>query len=84
MEYNKTHNITPTTIKKAIADITEEMNTRKQKTAERLFELDIARYKDNPAGLIKEKRVNMEKAVERLDFETAAILRDEINRFKRK
>ena len=80
--HNKANNITPQTIKKAIVDITEEMKTRNQKTASRLFELDKVKYKHDPISFIREKKLSMERAVERLDFETAAILRDEIKKFK--
>jgi excinuclease ABC subunit B len=76
--YNKEHGITPKTIKKAINDITAQMRTEHQKTVHTLLEVDKKQYEKNPKALIKEKRRMMSSAVERLDFETAAILRDEI------
>ncbi|MDD5318494.1 MAG: helicase-related protein [Candidatus Pacebacteria bacterium] len=76
--YNTKHNITPKTIAKKINDITEQIQSEHQKTIARLLALDNAAFKDDPKKLIKEKRSQMEVAVQELDFETAAILRDEI------
>ncbi len=78
LAYNKKHNITPTTISKEIKDITEQMRTEHQETVATLLLVDTELYKKNPKGTLKEKRNQMEEAVEKLDFETAAILRDEI------
>lgn len=79
LAYNKEHGITPTTIAKEIKDITEQMRTEHQKTVATLIQLDEIAFKENPKKLIKEKRRAMEEAVSLLDFETAAILRDEIH-----
>ncbi len=75
--YNERHGITPTTIRKAIKDITDTLRSEHQKTVHSLLVLDRARNKSS-AALIKEKRAQMQQAVKRLDFETAAILRNEI------
>ena len=42
------------------------------------MKVDVELYKRNPEKTIKEKRRAMQDAVAILDFETAAILRDEI------
>src|SRR6202012_5322087 len=78
LAYNKEHGITPQTIKKEIRDIAESMRSEHQRTVDELLTLDARLYKDDPAAFIKEKRRQMEEAVEQLDFETAAIIRDEI------
>jgi protein-arginine kinase activator protein McsA len=39
-------------------------------------------YKKNPKKVLKDKKRQMEEAVAALDFETAAILRDEIRHFE--
>lgn len=78
LEYNKKHGITPKTILKEIKDITEEMRTEHGKAVVTLLTIDAELYKKNPKGVIKEKRTQMEEAVKILDFETAAIIRDEI------
>ncbi len=76
--YNTEHNITPTTIKKEIKSIADQMRSAHDETVDTLLKVDVELYKKNPNKTIKEKRRQMEEAVEILDFETAAILRDEI------
>jgi len=43
-----------------------------------LLTIDAELYKKNPKAVLAEKRAQMSDAVQVLDFETAAILRDEI------
>jgi len=76
--YNKKHNITPKTIKKKIKDIMEELQSEHKKTVGQLLEIDRKNFEKNPKKLIRQKEIQMEQAVKILDFETAAILRDEI------
>ena len=76
--HNEKHGITPVTIKKEIRDIAESMRTEHQKTVVGLLELDAKLYEEDPTAFMKQKRLQMSEAVEALDFETAAILRDEI------
>ena len=78
LAYNKEHGITPQTIKKEIRDIAESMRTEHQKTVESMLTLDAKLFKEDPESFLKDKRQQMEDAVEELDFETAAIIRDEI------
>jgi excinuclease ABC subunit B len=78
IQYNKDNNITPQTIKKNIHDITESLRSEHSKTVNKLLEIDEELFKANPKKLIKEKKQKMEEAVKILDFETAAILRDEL------
>jgi protein-arginine kinase activator protein McsA len=54
------------------------MRSEHQKTVDSLLSLDARLYKEDPEGFIKDKRQQMADAVEALDFETAAIIRDEI------
>jgi len=76
--YNEKHGITPMTIKKEIHDIAASMRTEHQRTIDELLVLDTLAYKDDPKEFIKRKREEMSEAVEQLDFETAALIRDEI------
>ncbi len=76
--YNEEHGITPITIKKEIKDIAESMRSEHQKTVAGLLSLDAKLYEEDPEAFLKDKRSQMADAVEALDFETAAILRDEI------
>lgn len=78
LAYNKKHKITPQTIIKKINDITEAMQSEHDKVVGQLVALDRARYGDNLKALIKDKEAQMAEAVKNLDFETAALLRDEI------
>lgn len=80
--YNTKHGITPTTILKEIKSITDQMRTEHDETVETLLKVDVELYKRNPAKVLKEKRQQMEDAVSILDFETAAIIRDEIAYFE--
>ena len=78
LAYNTEHGITPKTIIKKIQDITEHMKSEHDKTVSTLLELDKKMFQKDPGKLIKQKEKQMEGAVKMLDFETAAILRDEI------
>lgn len=76
--YNTKHGITPKTIIKKIQDITDQMKTEHAKTVDSLLQMDEKMFTKDPAKLIKIKEKQMDGAVKVLDFETAAILRDEI------
>ncbi len=76
--YNKKHKITPTTIKKRIMDITGDIARTRQRAVSELAELDKNAFGGDTRKLVKEKRRQMHDAADRLDFETAALLRDEI------
>ncbi len=76
--YNKKHGITPVTIKKNIKDITDMMQTEHNETVGKLAMIDGSLFKENPEKFLKIKTEEMDEAVKNLDFETAAILRDEI------
>ncbi|MCH8049893.1 excinuclease ABC subunit UvrB [Patescibacteria group bacterium] len=78
LAHNKKHKITPKTIIKKIEDITDQLRSSHEKTVSTLLLVDRELYKKNPKGVIKDKKLAMEKAVKILDFETAAIIRDEI------
>jgi excinuclease ABC subunit B len=76
--YNKEHGITPKTIKKKIKDITEQLRSEHDKAVQELLVVDADIFKKKPKTLLKQKKKEMADAVKVLDFETAAILRDEI------
>lgn len=82
--YNKEHNITPQTIIKNIKDITEELQSDHAKAVNAELDIDKKLFAKNPDKLIKLKEKAMKEAVKILDFETAAILRDEIEVLKNK
>ena len=78
LAYNKKHGITPKTIIKNIKDITATMESEHDKAVAKLVTLDRQLYGGKLSKLIKEKTKQMNAAVRDLDFETAALLRDEI------
>ncbi len=77
-QYNATHSITPKSIHKEIRSIADQLRTQHDEALDVLMKVDVDLYKKNPQKTIKEKRRQMEDAVAVLDFETAAIIRDEI------
>jgi excinuclease ABC subunit B len=78
LAYNKKHGITPETVKKEIRDIAEALRSERDKTLHELLSLDRTVHEKDPKAFIQELRKKMEQAVEELDFETAALIRDEI------
>jgi excinuclease ABC subunit B len=80
VEYNEKYHIIPKTIIKEIKDILPEMGNAKEIL--KLEEVNIE--KENLPALIREKEEEMREAANTLDFETAAILRDEIKILKKK
>jgi excinuclease ABC subunit B len=84
--YNKEHGITPKTIIKRIKDITEELESVHSKTVKGMIAFDKAVVAKGVKGidkLIKQKERQMQASVKILDFETAALLRDEIKELER-
>ena len=88
MRYNAEHGITPKTIRKAVEDILErdrEDEIQGQKDDIKILEagynvLDSSQRKK----LIKELERQMFEAAKNLEFEKAAVLRDEIENIRNK
>jgi len=84
LEYNREHNIIPQTINKPIYDMiyTSEMDFE-----EKDYVADDGKEKYLPKGslnnLLKSLKNEMNQAAKQLDFERAALLRDEIKRLKK-
>lgn len=78
MAYNKEHGITPKTIEKKIKDIIGDIERSRKRAVSELASMDTNAFKGDTAKLVKEKRRQMHEAADRLDFETAALIRDEI------
>ncbi|MCX6719407.1 MAG: excinuclease ABC subunit UvrB [Candidatus Taylorbacteria bacterium] len=78
VQYNTDHGITPQTIQKVIHDITDQLRSEHDKAVHELVKIDQALALTDPKKLIKEKEAAMEEAVKELDFETAALIRDEL------
>ncbi len=82
LTYNKEHGITPQSVKRAINDITDQITAKHDKAVDLLLAVDEARLAERPEEVLNEKIEQMNEAVKVLDFETAAILRDEIKLLK--
>lgn len=85
-EYNREHGITPTTIKKAVKDILErQLDKRKEAEGENIKVLKESTNLLDPKQkkrLIKALENEMMEHAKRMEFEEAAMLRDEIQKLK--
>lgn len=84
LAYNKEHGITPKTVQKNIHDITERLQSEHDKAVAVSLALDAKGFAKNPEKIIRAKEREMKAAVKILDFETAALLRDEIKALEAK
>jgi len=82
--YNKKHQITPQSIQKKINDITETLESERARTVGEMLTVDSKLFGGNLKKVIKEKVKQLNEAVKELDFETAAIIRDEIRALEQK
>ena len=81
LAYNAAHGITPKTIQKAIKSIAETMRSDHDKALVAELAADLGGRKPTRSlleKLIRRKEKEMNAAAKILDFETAALLRDEI------
>ncbi len=79
--FNTKHNITPQSIQKNITDIREMFGAAandKLENAKKVLKLEMTAEPHEIAEVILEKEKEMKAAARQLDFETAAILRDEL------
>ncbi len=74
--YNEEHGITPQGIKKAIKDITDRMRVLAESRAD--YTVGTGIPKDELVRLVKDLESQMKKAAKDLEFERAALLRDQI------
>lgn len=95
LKYNKEHGITPKTIQKAIKNMMEEFGitsvkkqeaagTRKRGGWGSITSLDLLGDARPLKEIIKDKELQMREAAQKLEFELAAILRDEVRELKLK
>ncbi len=85
--YNQAHGITPTTIKKAVQDILQRHKEEELFTAETELETIKGAYNlmvpEQKKALVKRLEREMLEKAKNLEFEAAALLRDEIERIKK-
>lgn len=77
-EYNKEHNITPKSIVKDIRDVIGILKDDKKAPKKKDSELSTEELEN----IVRELKVRMLEAAERLDFEAAANFRDEMKKFQ--
>ena len=75
-EFNRRHNITPEGIRKAVKGITERIRQVAEPKAAYETRRDLS--KDDMARVIKDLEAQMKQAARQLEFEKAALLRDEM------
>ncbi|HPC77517.1 MAG TPA: helicase-related protein, partial [bacterium] len=75
LEYNKLHNITPTSIKKEVRDMLDVAEEEESYDVEELSKKEMAKK-------LKDLEKEMRRAAENLEFERAANIRDEIIRLR--
>lgn len=78
IEYNKNNKITPKGIEKKIYEVTTSKEKERREAAMKVMEIEVGKKNKGIKMFMKKKEKEMEEAVKNLDFETAAILRDEI------
>jgi len=88
LEYNIMHGITPKTIQKEITDILAEYRARPEVDPDLAFEPQ-AGFEEPTGTFSPDERIGalekeMKQAAARLEFEKAAVLRDEIKRLREK
>ena len=77
IKFNKEHGIEPVSIVKAVRDLTDQMTTKA--VAEQRAEYRVLNMpRDELARLIRELEKQMHIAAEALEFEKAAVMRDQI------
>lgn len=78
IEYNRKHGITPQTIKKKIESIVDhEINP------EQIADFTQLEKLENISGYLKQREKEMKDAARNLEFEKAAIIRDEIGQLRK-
>jgi len=88
LEYNKKNGITPKTIEKSIKNILEQFGlTSKQlktkKRNQKILEMDLEGDARPIKEILKDKKIKMKEAADKLEFELATILRDEISQLEK-
>lgn len=79
LAYNETHHITPTTIRKAQQDILAMLGLEhREKDVKEILRLELSAETHSLLDVKKKKEKEMKAASKNLEFELAAILRDEL------
>ena len=82
LDYNKRHNIKPKTINKTVKAFATVKNETKKTLKNLTKDLDKFIHPQKLPSIIKKLETEMLKAADNLEFEKAAVLRDEIEKLK--
>ena len=83
LAYNEKHGITPKSVQKKIKDIREMLGGSEEADIKNVLKIEMTAEPHEIKEVIKEKEAEMKEYARKLDFETAAILRDEIVMLKK-
>lgn len=84
LAYNEEHGITPKTIKKKQEDLRKMLGLEvEEKDVKEILKLELQAETHDLDQVLKDKQAQMKEAAEKLEFELAAILRDEIGVLKK-
>jgi excinuclease ABC subunit B len=85
LAYNKKHGITPKTVKKQIGDIRAMLGGEEDQedTIRDILKIEMTATAKELEEVIHDKEYDMKEAANKLDFETAALLRDELDVLKK-
>jgi excinuclease ABC subunit B len=84
LAYNKKHGITPKTVKKQIGDIRAMLGGEEtEETIKDILKIEMTATAKELEEVIHDKEYDMKEAANKLDFETAALLRDELDVLKK-
>ena len=81
LDYNREHGITPATIEKAVKDLIETASTQRE-AEEETSRTETLMSQEEAGQIIEELEREMQKAAENLEFEEAAVIRDQITELK--
>jgi excinuclease ABC subunit B len=82
MEYNQRHGITPETVRKEVRETVRAYKVAEERAEYHIVDTDRVAFEDLPL-VIDRLEQEMRQAAKALEFERAAILRDEIQRLRR-
>jgi excinuclease ABC subunit B len=83
LEHNRTHDVTPTSVNKAVRDVLEARKVADQKVTYRSSSQPGSIDLDDLVNTLADMEKRMRQAAKALDFEQAAALRDEIKDLRR-
>lgn len=83
MEYNEEHHIEPATIVKQIRDLTDRVKAVAEAKAEYGTDDPSVLTKEDVFRLIKDLESQMKQAAKAMEFEKAAMLRDQITELRK-